>query len=91
MDIRVMWGYIDKDNTSKGWFIKVCDSLTGEFWAEKLMDSTSMLIEVRGTDINYVHYMIDNLPALEDLCRLEKYDYEEGIEEIQNLSPSDFG
>jgi hypothetical protein len=90
-DIRIMWGYNDKDDTTKGWFIKISDPLTGELWAEKLMDIPGYnLIELRGSDVEYIHYMIDNLSVLEDRCRLEKYEYDKNVEEIQNLSPSDF-
>lgn len=92
VNTKIMWGYNDKDDVSKGWYIKISDSLTGELWAERIMDvSEERTINIRGNDIGYIEYMIHNIYLLEDRCRVEKYNYEENIAAINNLSPSDFG
>lgn len=92
-NVKIVWGYNDRDDLTKGWYIRVSDMLIGDLWAEKLIDVSDQgnIINIRGTDIGMIGYLLHNSHTIEDMCRLEKYTYEDSIQVIHNLSPSDFG
>jgi len=93
VDIRIVWGYNDKNDTSQGWYIRISDPITGELWSEIIMDIPGQenIINIRGTDMDVIHYMIININQIKNTCQLQKYAYEDGVQAINELSPSDFG
>lgn len=90
-NIRISWGWLNADDLSQGWFIKIYDADDEDLWAEKAVDVAGYdYINVIGTDVEMMVSLIDCMDEIEDACREEKDAYEAGIASIQNLTPADF-
>lgn len=90
VSVKTTWGYINRDDYSQGWFIKISD-LNSDKWTSEYLDiPQAPYVTIQGSDYETIVRFQDYIRYIEETCRREKENFESALIKIENVSIADF-